>query len=103
MTQTRYAGLNYEEHDVHLWRIIDMDSERAVGPHYESRAELLADLGRFARAFGASDIGPSLPYTLEDYRNAPSGIGPLAAEWHDKPHRLVYDLCTALEQTDIFI
>jgi len=28
----------------------------------------------------------------EDYRNAPSNTGPLAAEWLDKPHRLVYDL-----------
>jgi len=37
-----------------------------------------------------------LDYTLEDYRDAPSGIGPLAAEWKDKPHRLVYDLCTVL-------
>jgi len=31
--------------------------------------------------------------TLDDYRNAPSDIGPLADEWADKPHRLVYDLC----------
>ncbi len=29
---------------------------------------------------------------MEHYRNAPSGAGPLAAEWKDKPHRLVYDL-----------
>lgn len=35
-------------------------------------------------------------YTLEDYRNAPSGIGPLASEWQDKPHRLLYDLCNRL-------
>jgi hypothetical protein len=27
-----------------------------------------------------------------DYRNAPSGEGPLAGQWADKPHRLVYDL-----------
>ena len=41
---------------------------------------------------------PVMPeYTTDDYRNAPSGIGPLAAEWRDKPHRLVYDLCRALE------
>lgn len=33
-----------------------------------------------------------------DYRNAPSGIGPRAAEWKDKPHRLVYDLCTEVER-----
>jgi len=36
-------------------------------------------------------------YTLDDFRNAPGGIGPLAAEWRDKPHRLVYDLCQRLE------
>lgn len=39
-------------------------------------------------------------YTLDDYRNAPSGIGPLAAEWRDKPHRLVYDLINRLGWTD---
>jgi hypothetical protein len=32
-----------------------------------------------------------------DYRNAPSRIGPLANQWLDKPHRLVYDLVTAIE------
>lgn len=35
--------------------------------------------------------------TTQDYRNAPSGVGLLAAEWNDKPHRLVYDLCKAIE------
>lgn len=30
---------------------------------------------------------------VSDYRNAPSGDGPLAGEWKDKPHRLIYDLC----------
>lgn len=34
----------------------------------------------------------------DDYRNAPSGIGPLAAEWKDKPHRLIYDLCGEVER-----
>ena len=33
-------------------------------------------------------------HSVDDYRNAPSGEGPLAGEWADKPHRLVYDLCT---------
>lgn len=37
-----------------------------------------------------------LNYSLEDYWLAPSGQGPLAAEWKDKPHRLVYDLIAAL-------
>ncbi len=36
-------------------------------------------------------------YAIEDYRNAPSGIGPLASEWADKPHRLLYDLCRCVE------
>ena len=39
-------------------------------------------------------------YTIQDYRNAPSGIGPLANEWADKPHRLLYDLCRRLEQVE---
>lgn len=30
---------------------------------------------------------------INDYRNAPQGVGPMAGEWKDKPHRLVYDLC----------
>jgi len=35
---------------------------------------------------------------LSDYRRAPSGDGPLAAQWADKPHRLVYDLCGEVER-----
>lgn len=31
-------------------------------------------------------------FDVKAYRDAPSGDGPLAAEWKDKPHRLVYDL-----------
>jgi len=100
MTQTRYAELAYEQRGTNLWRII---STAAIGPHYKSRAELLADLDRFAREYGATEIGPTLPHPLEDYRNAPSEKGPLAAEWADKPHRLLYDLCTVLEQARILI
>lgn len=33
----------------------------------------------------------------QDYRVAPSGDGPWAATWKDKPHRLIYDLCSAIE------
>ena len=32
------------------------------------------------------------PLNLNEYWSAPSGEGPLAAEWNDKPHRLLYDL-----------
>ncbi len=97
MIRTRYAELAYEQQDAGLWRIIDIVGT-AIGPQYKSRAELLADLDRFAQEFGATDTGPKLPHPLEDYRNAPSGIGPLAAGWKNKPHRLLYDLCTTLEQ-----
>jgi len=38
-----------------------------------------------------------------DYRSAPSNEGPLAAQWKDKPHRLIYDLCSALEDTNTLI
>ena len=38
--------------------------------------------------------------TTDDYRNAVSGegeYGSLGYEWSDKPHRLVYDLCSEVE------
>ena len=37
-----------------------------------------------------------LPHPLEAYYEAMSGDGPLALDWKDKPHRLVYDLIMAL-------
>lgn len=39
-------------------------------------------------------------YSLDDYMNAPSGIGPLAPEWKDKPHRLIYDLVKRLKMVE---
>jgi hypothetical protein len=33
-----------------------------------------------------------------DYRIAPGGDGPQAADWADKPHRLIYDLCAEIER-----
>ena len=36
--------------------------------------------------------------TTEDYRNAPGGDGPMAGQWADKPHRLIYDLCGEVER-----
>lgn len=35
--------------------------------------------------------------TPEDYRQAPSGNGPHASEWANKPHRLVYDLAAEIK------
>lgn len=36
-------------------------------------------------------------YTTKDYRDAMGGEGPLAYQWKDKPHRLIYDLCHEIE------
>lgn len=35
---------------------------------------------------------------LDDYMLAPSGQGPLASAWIDKPHRLIYDLVHELRR-----
>lgn len=49
----------------------------------------------------ASEVAPGeSEYSLDDYMNAPSGIGPLAPEWEDKPHRLVYDLVKRLKMAE---
>ncbi len=37
-------------------------------------------------------------YNTRDFRNAVSGDGSLAAEWKDKPHRLIYALCAEIER-----
>lgn len=51
----------------------------------------------------AKSLGGAQPMTADRidtnaYREAPSGQGPLAHEWSDKPHRLVYDLCREVER-----
>jgi hypothetical protein len=40
-------------------------------------------------------------YILIDYENAPSGVGPLAEEWKDKPHLLLYDLIDMLRRQEV--
>jgi hypothetical protein len=37
-----------------------------------------------------------LQYPLDDYWNAPSGVGPLATRYNNKPHQLMYELIAAL-------
>lgn len=55
-TPTRFPELQYERQAVDLWRILDAtgDVPRAVGPQYKTKAELLADLERFAAEFGCA-------------------------------------------------
>ena len=36
-------------------------------------------------------------FCVNDYRDALSNEGPLAGDWNDKPHRLVYDLCNEIQ------
>ena len=44
---TRFPELFYDEAVKGLWRIMDADGA-VIGPHYASKAELLADLDRYA-------------------------------------------------------
>ncbi len=48
MTSTRYAQLGYEKQGK-IWRVIDAATGSAVGPQYRTKAELLADLPRYAK------------------------------------------------------
>ncbi len=48
------------------------------------------------RDFVLNETPKGLALNLADYRRALGGEGPLAAQWKDKPHRLVYDLCTEI-------
>lgn len=52
MNDTRYPELFYVNDGYRLWRIIDASTGNRVGPQYKTRAELLADLDRFASVFG---------------------------------------------------
>lgn len=50
---TRYLELGYRNDGRGLWRIYALDgTPAAVGPHYASKAELLADLNRYAKEYG---------------------------------------------------
>lgn len=59
---TRYRTLGYRCDGPKTWRIYDTsdDSPAAVGPFYATKAELLADLDRYAREFGVTDADRAL-------------------------------------------
>lgn len=55
--KTRYQELGYAHLDTNLWRFVDLIDGGTIfgactGPHYRTKAELLADLDRYAREFG---------------------------------------------------
>ena len=49
---TRYSELGYTLIKPGCWQFVTMDTEQQVGVHYASRAELLADLPRYAAFYG---------------------------------------------------
>jgi hypothetical protein len=49
---TRYPELGYRNDGHKLWRIYVVEDEATIGPHYATKAELLADLYRFAKEYG---------------------------------------------------
>jgi hypothetical protein len=51
---TRFPELRYRRQGRGLWRVLDSSTGAAVGPHYGTRSELLADLERYAAVFGAT-------------------------------------------------
>ncbi len=51
--ETRYPELGYANcYGPRCWRIVDRSTNRVVGPIYKTKAELLADLDRYAAVFG---------------------------------------------------
>lgn len=52
---TRYPELGYRRVAPETWRIVDCSTDAAIGAEYRTRAELLADLGRYAAEFGCSE------------------------------------------------
>jgi hypothetical protein len=71
----------------HPWRM----ERRAV---VAERCDNAACVCRARRADGASLVANALTLASEAH-HAP-GDGPLHAEWQDKPHRVVYDLCATV-------
>ena len=52
--QTAYKELGFAKIANNLWRIIVVEDRTVVGKPYASRAELLADLTRYATEYGAT-------------------------------------------------
>jgi len=49
---TRFPELGYRQDDRNCWRIYDLSDRKPVGAPYRTKAELLADLERYAEQFG---------------------------------------------------
>jgi hypothetical protein len=55
ISKTRFSGLGYSSIARGVWMFMDLDGNAQIGPQYPTKAELLADLYRFAseRGFAA--------------------------------------------------
>jgi hypothetical protein len=55
MRNTRFRELGYEKHAANLWRIVDAETNAAIGPFYQTKTELLSDLARYAKEYGCEN------------------------------------------------
>lgn len=84
-------GLKYGES---LKDAVQALSARQVMPaQSEQSLEAVSDASLFETEVEAHQLA----YSLNEFHLAPSGAGPLAYTWKDKPHRLVYDLIAAVK------
>lgn len=57
----------------------------------------IKDLQRMKRDAGLEYLPTQFTY---QFRQAIEGAGPREADWLNKPHRLVYDLCRYIEELE---
>jgi hypothetical protein len=50
--KTQYPELGYRMDSPGNWRIVANETDSSIGPFYGSKAELLADLYRYAKEYG---------------------------------------------------
>jgi hypothetical protein len=102
--RTRYPELGYRQigprkSDPARWRFVDVSTDADVGAQYASKAELLADLERYASLFGCNGAAPFVLAPNVDGHGSPlAGFGPfenLRAEAED----LLRNRCDADRET----
>lgn len=54
INKTRFPELGFAQVMRGAWRFVDMSTKATIGYNYASKAELLADLERFAKDFGCA-------------------------------------------------
>ena len=76
--------------------ILSKPSPKGPNPMPNKQPESQSEVERVAlqKACGIPNIPTPLTY---DLRRAVNGEGPLAYQWADKPHRLLYDACSQIE------